>query len=157
MKPLLCFIGGCEFEYTIAELQTDPARYLDFEYIYSYEHSAETNPYLFLQQYSELVFEMKPHAVVLSQHDFMKDAIGLIQMNRVESRQQQQQHLNDLTDQCEQMIKTLSPLDVPVIMQFYPWARANMLNRFKHTADFYNEQQFIREYVIAMENLGMKR
>jgi len=86
----------------------------------------------------------------------MMAAITGIQLNIVTSRAEQEQCLKDLVDQCELMIITLSELNVPVIMQFLPWFRTNMLNRFKHTADYYNEEQFMREYVTAMERLTVR-
>ena len=156
MKQLLCFIGGCEFEYIVAELKSNPQRYFDFDYFCSFEDYSETNPYFFLETHAAEVFARKPDVVILSQHDFMMGAISQIQLNRVKSRGQQDQHLKELLYQCELMIIMLSELNVPVIMQFFPWFRTNMLNRFKHTADFYNEEQFMRKYITAMEQLTAK-
>lgn len=156
MKPFLCFLGGCEFEYIIHELKSDPKKYFDFDYFYSFEHRAETDPYTFLADHAQEVFEKKPDMVILSQHDFMMGSITKIQLNRTRSRAQQDRELQDLIDQCELMIITLLPLNVPLILQFYPWFRTNMLNRFKHTASFYNEEQFMRKYVSAMEELAVR-
>jgi len=156
MKPSLCFLGGCEFEYIIHELKSDPHKYFDFDYFYSFEHSAQTNPYTFLAEHAQGVLDIKPDMVILSHHDFMISSITKIQLNRKNSREQQDQQIKGLIDQCELMIITLLPLNVPVIMQFYPWFRTNMLNRFKHTAPFYNEEQFMRRYVSAMEELAVR-
>ena len=41
MKPLLCFLGGCEFEYIIHELKDDPQKHFDCDYFHSFEHCAE--------------------------------------------------------------------------------------------------------------------
>jgi len=156
MKPLLCFLGGCEFEYIIHELKSDPEKYFDFDYFHTFEHRAETNPYTFLAEQAREVFEIEPDMVILSQHDFMMRSITNIQLNRVSSRAQQDLQLKELIDQCELMIITLLPLNVPIVMQFFPWFRTNMLNRFKHTAPFYNEEQFMRKYVSAMEELAVR-
>ncbi len=156
MKPFLCFLGGCEFEYIILELKTNPQKYFDFDYFFSFEHRGQTNPYTFLSEYAKEVLDRKPDVVILSQHDLMMGPIGGIQLNRVASKEQQDQQLSGLIDQCEGMITTLRQLNVPVIMQFFPWFRTNMLNRFKHTAPFYNEEQFMRKYVTAMEELTVK-
>lgn len=156
MKPLLCFLGGCEFEYIILELKSNPQQYFEFDYFYSFEHRAETNPYTFLAEHGREVFEKKPDVVILSQHDFMMRSITNIQLNRPSSKEQQDREIKDLIDQCELMIISLLPLNVPIIMQFFPWFRTNMLNRFKHTATFYNEEQFMRKYVSAMEELAAR-
>ncbi len=156
MKPFLCFLGGCEFEYIIHELKSDPLEYFDFDYFHSYQHRSETNPYTFLADHAEDVFNCKADVVILSQHDSMVESIRKIQLNQRNSRAQQEQRLKELIDQCELMIITLSPLNVPVVMQFLPWFRTNMLNRFKHTAEFYNEEQFMRKYVTAMEELTVR-
>ncbi len=155
-KPLLCFLGGCEFEYIILELKSNPKKYFDFDYFNSFEHRGQTNPYTFLADHAKEVIELKPDVVVLSQHDSMMGPIGSIQLNQFTSRAQQDQGLKELIDQCEAVITTLSVLNVPVIMQFFPWFRGNMLNRFKHTSPLYNEEQFMRKYVTAMEELTVK-
>jgi FkbH-like protein len=156
MKPFLCFLGGCEFEYIILEMKSKPQIYFDFDYFHIYEHRGETNPYKFLNEHKNDVFGHKPDVVVLSQHDSMVELIKNIQLNRITSGEQQDQYLKILTDQCEIMITTLSQLNVPIIMQFIPWFRTNMLNRFKHTADFYNEEQFMRKYVTELEELTIR-
>jgi FkbH-like protein len=156
MKPFLCFIGGCEFEYIILELKSNPQQYLDFDYFCSFEHRGETNPFTFLADHAREVFDMKPDVVFLSQHDFMMIPITDIQLNGAVSREQQDLQLKELIDQCELMIMTLLPLNVPIVMQFFPWFRTNMLNRFKHMAPLYNEEQFMRKYVTAMEELTVK-
>jgi FkbH-like protein len=152
----LCFLGGCEFEYIIHELKSDPEKYFDFDYFHTFEHRAETNPYTFLAEHAQDVFETGPDMVIISQHDFMMNSITNIQLNRVGSRAQQDLKLKELIDQCELMIITLLPLNVPIAMQFFPWFRTNMLNRFKNTAPFYNEEQFMRKYVSAMEELAAR-
>ena len=154
MKPFLCFLGGCEFEYIIYELNSDPQKYFEFDYFHSFEHRGQTDPYTFLADDAKEVFETKPDVVILSQHDSMMSSITKIQLNRNPSRAQQDGHLKELINECELMIITLLPLNVPIVMQFFPWFRTNMLNRFKHTAPFYNEEQFTRKYVAAMEELS---
>jgi FkbH-like protein len=156
MKPLLYFLGGCEFEYIIHELKSNPEKYFDFDYLYIFQQFGQTNPYTFLIDYTREVLDGNPDAVILSQHDTMMGPITDIQLNRVVSKEQQEQHLKDLVSQCELMIITLSQLNVPIIMQFFPWFRTNMLNRFKHTGPFYNEEQFMRMYVTAMEELTVR-
>ncbi len=156
MKPLLYFLGGCEFEYIIYELKSNPEKYFDFDYFYSFQHRGQTNPYTFLNDHAREVLEGNPDAVILSQHDTMMGPITNIQLNRVVSKEQQDQQLKDLVSQCELMIITLSQLNVPVILQFFPWFRTNMLNRFKHTGPFYSEEQFMRMYVTAMEELAVR-
>jgi FkbH-like protein len=156
MRPFLCFLGGCEFEYIIFELKSSPQEYFEFDYFHSFEHRGQTDPYTFLADHAREVFETKPDVVILSQHDLMMTSITRIQLNRNPSRTQQDEHLKELINQCELMIMTLLPLNVPIVMQYFPWFRTNMLNRFKHTAPFYNEEQFIRRYVSAMEELTVR-
>jgi len=156
MKPLLYFLGGCEFEYIIYELKSNPQIYFDFDYIYSFQQFGQTNPYTFLAEHAQEVLDGKPDAVILSQHDTMMGPITHIQLNNVVSKQQQDQQLEELVSQCELIIITLSQLNVPIILQFFPWFRTNMLNRFKHTGPFYNEEQFMRKYVTAMEELAVR-
>jgi FkbH-like protein len=156
MKPFLCFLGGCEFQYIIAELKSNPQKYFDFDYFHTFEHFAQTNPYTFLAEHYDEVIKSRPNVVILSQHDFMMKSITGIQLNKSGSKVQQDAELKELIDQCELMIMTLQQLNVPVIMQFFPWFRTNVLNRFKHTAPVYNEEQFMRKYVIAMEELTVR-
>ncbi|MFC1634376.1 HAD-IIIC family phosphatase [Planctomycetota bacterium] len=156
MKPLLCFLGGCEFEYIILELKSHPEEYFDFDCFYSFQQYGQTNPYTFLADHAQEVFDTRPDAVFLSQHDYMMGPISDIQLNRVVSREQQDKRLKELVDRCELMILTLLPLDVPIVMQFFPWFRTNMLNRFKNTTSLYNEEQFMRRYVTAMEELTVR-
>ncbi|OHB77231.1 MAG: hypothetical protein A2Z25_08300 [Planctomycetes bacterium RBG_16_55_9] len=156
MKPFLCFLGGCEFEYIILELKSNPGEYFDFDYFYSFQHAGQTNPYTFLADHAREVFDRKPDVVFLSQHDYMMGPISDIQLNRAVSREQQDKRLKELVDQCELMILTLLPLNVPIVMQFFPWFRTNVLNRFKNTSPVYNEEQFMRKYVTAMEDLAAR-
>lgn len=156
MKPFLCFLGGCEFEHIILELKSNPQKYFDFDCFFSFKHRGQTSPYTFLSEHAKEVLDLKPDVVILSQHDLMMGPIRGIQLNCVASKEQQNQSLKELIEQCEGMITTLRQLNVPVIMQFFPWFRTNMLNRFKHTAPFYNEEQFMRKYVTAMEELTVK-
>lgn len=154
MKPFLCFLGGCEFEYIVHELKSDREKYFDFDYFYSFEHRAQTDAFAFLAGNAQEVIDCKPNVVFLSQHDFMMGPITNIQLNRAVSRERQETQLKELIDRCELMIITLLELNVPIVMQFFPWFRINMLNRFKHTAPFYNEEQFMRKYVSAIEELA---
>jgi len=50
MKPFLYFIGGCEFEYIIHALKSDPQKYFDFDYFYSFEHRAKEQQQIKLYQ-----------------------------------------------------------------------------------------------------------
>ena len=156
MKPFLYFIGGCEFVYTIRQLKSSPDKYFDFDYADSFESMGQTNAYKFLLEHAQDVYNKKPDAVILSQHDYMMSSISDIQLNQVQSKQRQLERLKELIDQCELMILTLSGLNVPIVMQFFPWFRTNLLNRFKHTADFLNEEQFIRLYITEMEKLTVR-
>jgi FkbH-like protein len=156
MKPFLCFLGGCEFEYVIFELKSHPEHHFDFDYFYSFQHNGQTNPYTFLADHAQDVLATKPDAVFLSQHDYMMGPIADIQLNRAVSKQQQDGRLKELVDQCELMVLTLLPLNVPIVMQFLPWFRGNMLNRFKNTTPLYNEEQFMRKYVTAIEELSVR-
>ncbi len=156
MKPFLYFIGGCEFVYTIRQLKSSPDKYFDFDYADSFEGMGQTNAYKFLLEHAQDVYNKKPDAVILSQHDYMMSSISDIQLNQVQSKQRQLERLKELIDQCELMILTLSGLNVPIVMQFFPWFRTNLLNRFKHTADFLNEEQFIRLYITEMEKLTVR-
>ena len=156
MKPFLCFLGGCEFEFIITEMKSHPEQYLDFDYFYSFQHQGQTDPYAFLADHAREVFEMKPDAVFLSQHDFMMIPITDIQLNGAASRERQDAQLRELVSQCEMMILTLLPLNVPMVMQFFPWFRTNMLNRFKQSGPLYNEDQFMRKYVTELEELAVR-
>jgi len=156
MKPFLYFIGGCEFCFTIAELKSDCQKYLDFDCAYSYEDAGQTNPHKFLLEHTQDVYNKRPDVVFLSQHDFMMGSISQIQLNKVESKEKQSEQLKKLLDQCELMILTLSQLNVPIVMQYFPWFRTGLVNRFKHTGDFLNEEQFMREYVTEMEKLTVR-
>ena len=153
MKPFLCFLGGCEFEYILLELKSHPEAYFDFNYFYSFQHDGQTNPYTFLADHAREVFKTEPDVVFLSQHDYMMGPISDIQLNHAVSKEQQDERLKELIDQCELMILRLLPLNVPIVMQFFPWFRTNMLNRFQNTTSLYNEEQFMRKYVTAMEDL----
>ena len=86
----------------------------------------------------------------------MMEPIKQIQLNRVTSRQQQDQQLKDLVNQCELMIITLSQMNVPIPLQFFPWFRTNMLNRFKQPSPLMNEEQFMRKYITEMEELAAR-
>ena len=156
MRPNLCFLGGCEFEYIIHELKSGLEQYFDFDYFYSFEHRGQTNPYTYLTENSDEILHSNFDAIIISQHDAMMEPIKQIQLNRVTSRQKQDQQLNDLISQAELMIITLSQLNVPILMQFFPWFRTNMLNRFKQSPPLLNEEQFMRQYVIAMEELAAR-
>jgi FkbH-like protein len=156
MKPFLYFIGGCEFLYTIRHLKSSPQKYLDFDYTYSYENTGETDPYKFLMEHTPEVYSKKPDMVILSQHDYMMSSISAIQLNQVGLKQKQLEQLKDLVDKCELMILTLYELNVPVVMQYFPWFRTGLLNRFKHTAETLNEEQFMRLYVTEMEKLAVR-
>jgi FkbH-like protein len=156
MKPFLYFIGGCEFVYTIQHLKSSPDKYLDFDYAYSFEHMGQTDAYKFLMEHTQDVYNKKPDVVILSQHDYMMPCISAIQLNQVHSKQRQLEQLKDLIDKCELMILTLYELNIPIVMQFFPWFRTGLLNRFKHTEDYLNEEQFMRLYATEMEKLTIR-
>jgi FkbH-like protein len=156
MKPFIYFIGGCEFLYTIQHLKSSPEKYLDFDYTYSYENTGETDAYKFLMEHAQDLYSKKPDVVILSQHDYMMPNISAIQLNQVTSRQVQFDKLKDLIDKCELMILTLHELNIPIVMQYFPWFRTGLLNRFKHTADTLNEEQFMRLYETEMEKLAVR-
>ncbi|MBN2589949.1 MAG: HAD-IIIC family phosphatase [Sedimentisphaerales bacterium] len=156
MKLNLCFLGGCEFEYIIHELKSNPGQYFDFNYFYTFEHRGQTNPYNFLTEHGNEVLHGNFDAFIISQHDMMMSPITQIQLNRVTSRQQQEDQLQNLISQAELMIITLSQLNVPILMQFFPWFRTNMLNRFKQPSPLMNEDQFMRNYLTALEELATK-
>ena len=126
-KPFLCFLGGCEFEHIILELKSNPQKYFDFDYFFSFQHRGQTNPYTFLSEHAIEVLDLKLDVVILSQHDLMIGPITNIQLNWVASKEQQEQKLKELIDQCEGMITTLRQLNVPVIMQFFPWFFISLL------------------------------
>jgi FkbH-like protein len=156
MKPFLYFIGGCEFVYTIHQLKSSPGKYFDFDYAYSYENMGQTDAYKFLIEHAHDVYSKKPDVVILSQHDYMMGPISTIQLNHADSKQKQLDQLKDLIDKCELMILALYELNVPIVMQYFPWFRTGLLNRFKHTADTLNEEQFMRLYATEMEKLAVR-
>ena len=156
MKLNLCFLGGCEFEYIIHELKSSSEQYFDFNYFYTFEHRGQTNPYDFLTENYDEVLQGNFDAFIISQHDMMMSPITQIQLNRFTSRQQQEEKLYSLITQAELMIITLSQLNVPVLMQFFPWFRTNMLNRFKQSSPLMNEDQFMRKYLTALEEIATK-
>jgi FkbH-like protein len=156
VKPFLSFIGGCEFLYLIQELQSNPHKYFEFDSFFSYEQSQATNAYRYIQEHQNQIIEQKPDVIIFSQLDELIGCIQQIQFNQVDSRQNQQRQLSQLTHRCEEIIDRLSKLSIPVILQYYPWLRTRMLNNFKSNPEVYNEAQFLRQYVTAMEDLAAK-
>lgn len=156
MKPFLCFLGGCEFTYLIEQLKSHPQTYFDFDYFSSFEDCGEVSAYSFLAAHAQKVFDLHPSVVILSQRDGLGRPIGEIHANRVASKAGQDGQIAELARQCELMILTLSSLNVPIVMQYFPWARTNLANRFQPPADIYNEEQILRRYCEAMEALAVR-
>ncbi|HPC94743.1 MAG TPA: HAD-IIIC family phosphatase [Sedimentisphaerales bacterium] len=156
MKPFLCFLGGCEFTYLIKQLKSHPEAYFDFDYFSCFEDCGEFSAYGFLAAHTQKVFDLHPSVVILSQRDGLGRQISDIHANRVVSRAEQDEQIAELARQCELMILTLSALNVPIVMQYFPWARTNLRNRFKPPADIYNEEQILRRYCEAMEALAVR-
>ncbi len=156
MKPFLCFLGGCEFNYLIEQLKSRREEYFDFDYFNCFEDCGEVSAYGFLASHANEVLDMNPSVVVLSQYDDLLKGITAIQSNNVSSKAQQNEYLDAITQRCELMVLTLSQLNTPIIMQYFPWSRTNMLNRFKPPAGIYSETQFLRRYVEAMEAMAVR-
>ncbi len=133
MKPNLCFLGGCEFDYIIHELKSDPEQYFDFDYFYSFEHRGQTDPYTYLIENSHEILQSNFDAIIISQHDAMMEPIKQIQLNRVTSRQKQDQQLKDLVSQCELMIITLSRLKCPDPRSVFPVVQNKHAQSFQAT------------------------
>ena len=156
MKPTLVFIGGCEFLYLIEHLQSEPDKYFPFEGWYTYLEFGQTDPYLIVQRYQDDIAKQKPDVIIISQMDKITTTIRSIQFNQNNSKDELDQQLNEIVTQCEEMIDILSGLSAPILLQFFPWARTKMLNSFKPNPETYNEVQFLRKYVTAMEELAAK-
>jgi len=156
MKPTLVFIGGCEFGYLIEHLQSDPDKYFPFDGWYTYLELGETDPYLIVQKYQDDITNQKPDVIIISQMDTITTTIRNIQFNQNNSKSELDAQLNEIVAQCEEMIDILSGLSVPILLQYFPWARTKMLNSFKPSPETYNEVQFLRKYVTVMEGLAVK-
>ncbi len=156
MKPFLSFIGGCEFVHLIQTLAKQRKDYFDFDFFYSYEGAKETDAHLFVTENQQMLIRQKPDMIILSQANKIVPSIIQIQFNKPNSKAQQDQNLDELAWRCEDMIQKLTPVGAPIIMQYFPQARLNMLNRFKPDTEIYNESQFLRKYVTAMEELSQK-
>lgn len=156
MKPFLCFLGGCEFTYLIKQLKSHPEAYFDFDYFSCFEDCGEVSAYGFLAAHAQKVFDLRPSVVILSQRDGLGRQISDIHADRVVSKAEQDEQIAELARQCELMILTLSALNVPIVMQYFPWARTNLRNRFKPPADIYSEEQVLRRYCEAMEALAVR-
>jgi len=156
MGLFLSFIGGCEFAYLIEELQSDPDKYLDFGGFYSFTDTQTSDAYPFILEHENDIIEQNPDVIILSQLNDLLRPIQQIQFNQIASKAEQEQQLAEIVRQCEEMINRLSKLNVPIIMQYFPWLRSRMLNLFKPNPDIYNEQQFLRKYVTSMEDLAAK-
>jgi len=151
MKPFLSFIGGCEFVHLIQTLAKQRMDYFDFNFFYSYQDTRTTDAHLFVTENQQMLIDQRPDVIILSQANEIVQSILQIQLNKPNSRAAQDQKLDELTARCEDMIQMLTEVGSPVIMQYFPQARLNMLNRFKPDAEIYNESQFLRKYVISME------
>jgi len=156
MKPIMVFIGGCEFLSLIQHLQSDPDKYFPFNGWYSYLEFGETDPYLIVQQRLNGIAEQKPDVIIISQMDKITYTIRNIQFNQNNSKEELDQQLNEIVTQCEEMIDRLSGLSAPIMLQYFPWARTKMLNSFETRPGTYNEVQFLRKYITAMEELALK-
>ena len=156
MTPLLSFIGGCEFSYLIEALTADPDKFGEFQFYHTFADSGATDSYLFAKEYADKIIDQNPDVVVISQADALRKYMQMIQYNQVSSMAQQDQQIAEAVSQCEEIIDTLSPVDAPIILQYFPYSRVDMLNRFKPDPQTYNESQFLRKYVTAMEELAAK-
>ena len=156
MKPFLSFIGGCEFIYLIQQLRSAPDDYFQFDGFFSYEQAQSTNAYDFILKHQREIIEQKPDVIIISQLDEIVRLIRQIQFNQVGSKTGQENELLRLVNRCQEIIDRLSQLNVPVVLQYFPWLRTKMLNMFKPNPDVYNEDQFLRKYVTAMEDLAAK-
>ncbi len=157
MTPLLSFIGGCEFTYLIEELAANQDRFGEFRFYHAFADSGATNSYLFVKEYGDKVIEQDPDVVIISLADVLRNYKRMIQFNQVSSRDQQDQQIAEAVSHCEEIIETLSPANVPIILQYFPSSRVDLLNRFKPDPQTYNESQFLRKYVTAMEDLAAKQ
>ena len=156
MRPLLSFIGGCEFSYLIEELKSDPSKYFDFECSHTFSDSGATDAYLYVTENADSVIAEKPDAVIISQVDAIRKIMQATQFSNISSKEQQESQISEAVSQCEEIIKKLVPLNKPVILQYFPSSRMNLLNRFKPNPAVYNESQMLRRYVTAMEELSVK-
>jgi FkbH-like protein len=156
LAPLLSFIGGCEFSYLIEELIGHPDKYFEFNCSHTYPDSGATDAYLYVMENADAVIAENADAVIISQVDAIRQIMQSIQFHQVSSREEQESQISEIAGQCETMIKNLSPLKVPVILQYFPASRVNLLNRFKPNAATYNESQMLVKYVTAMEELSVK-
>jgi len=156
MNPNLVFIGGCEFLYLIEHIESNPDKYFHCNSWYSYLELDETDPYLIVQQRLNFIDEKKPDVIIISQMDKITKTIRNIQFNQNNSKEELDQQLDEIVTQCEEMINVLSGLSVPIMLQYFPWTRTKMLNSFKQRPGTYNEAQFLRKYVTAMEELDLK-
>lgn len=156
MKPTLVFIGGCESLYLIEQLQSNPDKYFPFDGWYSYLDFGQTDSYLIVRQHQDSIIKRKPDIIIISQMDTITTAIRNIQFNQNNSKAELDQQLNEIVAQCEEMIDILSGLSVPILLQYFPWARTKMLNSFNPNPETYNEVQFLRKYVTVMEELAVK-
>ncbi len=154
MKPSIFFLGGCEFSALIDEICKNVDEYIDFKYFSSFDEYQSTDAYSFVQEHGEIIIEADPDVIVLSQFNRLARHIDQIQHNMVSSKEQQDQQLENIISQAKQMILKLSKEPVPILMQYLPWPRTGMLNIYKPNADIYNESQFLRKYITAMEELA---
>ena len=155
-KPLLGFIGGCEFTYLIEELKFKPKRYFPLEAFNSYVDFGETDPYLIVCEHKDRIFKYKPDAIIVSQIEVLTTLVRDIQLNRHNDRAELDRRLDEIIDQCEQIFLMLSELKVPMLLYYFPWPRTGMVNRFKPDASTYTEAQLLRKYIVSMEELSAK-
>ncbi|MHC4213002.1 MAG: HAD-IIIC family phosphatase [Planctomycetota bacterium] len=155
-KPFLSFIGGCEFVNVIDEIVSHPEEYFEFDGFYSFADSGQTNAYLFVKEHWEQIARPNPDVVIISQIDVLTAIIEEIQFARNNSKTELDSRLDEVIAQCEEMIQKLSQLSVPILLQFFPWSRTNMISLFKPVPGTYSENQILRKYSTAMEALALK-
>ena len=86
MRPLLSFIGGCEFSYLIEELKSDPSKYFDFECSHTFSDSGATDAYLYVTENADSVIAEKPDAVIISQVDAIRKIMQATQFSNISSK-----------------------------------------------------------------------
>ena len=145
-KPFLSFIGGCEFVNVIDELVSNPEEYFEFDGFYSFADSGHTNAYFFVKEHWNQIAQPKPDVVIISQIEALAAIIEEIQFVKNNSKAQLDARLDEVIAQCEEMIEKLSQLSVPILLQFFPWCRTNMISLFKPIPETYSENQILRKY-----------
>ena len=135
---------------------SNPEEYFDFDGFYSFADSGQTNAYFFVKEHWNQIAQPKPDVVIISQIETLAAIIEEIQFVKNNSKAQLDARLDEVIAQCEEMIEKLSQLSVPILLQFFPWSRTNMISLFKPIPGTYSEKQILRKYSTAMESLALK-